>query len=156
MRPMDCSGQGPSAKGSFDIDQQTASRMLAAPLNVNGRPNSDVVRPVVSAIDITRGNRNVRTIDFGTDRTEEQAAQYELPFEHVKNYVFPERKDNNRESYRLKWWLYAEPRPALRMATATIERYIVTPAHAKHRLFVWQFPQVLCNQGTLIFARDDN
>jgi hypothetical protein len=148
--------QGPSAKGSFDIDCDTANRMLAAPLNVNGRPNSDVVRPVVSAVDLVRNNRNVWTIDFGTSRTLEQAEQYEMPFEYVKAKVYPERSGNNRESYRLKWWLYGEPRPAMRKAIGALERYIVTPAHAKYRVFVWQSPRVLCNQGTLIFARDDD
>jgi len=148
--------QGPSAKGPFDIDQETAARMLAAPLNVNGRPNSDVVRPVASAVDLVRGNRNVWTIDFGTDRTLEQAAQFEMPFEYVKVKVYPVRKDNNRDSYRLRWWLYGEARPAMRKAISSLERYIVTPAHAKHRVFVWQSPRVLCNQGTLTFARDDD
>ena len=97
--------QGPSPKGSFDIDDDTASRMLAAPLNVNDRPNSDVVRLVASGVDLVRGSRKVWTIDFGTDRTMEQAAQYEMPFEHVKANVYPERKTNNRESYRERWWI---------------------------------------------------
>ena len=43
---------GPSAKAPFDLDATLAQAMLAAPLNVNGRPNSDVVRLVASAIDL--------------------------------------------------------------------------------------------------------
>ena len=148
--------QGPSPKGSFDIDHETARKMLAAPLNVNGHPNSDVVRPVASAVDLVRGSRNVWTIDFGTDMTEEQAAQYEMPFEYVKARVYPERKNNNRESYRLKWWLYAEARPGMRKAIARHSRYIATPRVSKYRLFVWQEPRVLCNDGTIVFARDDD
>ena len=35
-------------------------------------------------------------------------------------------------------------------------RFIATPAHSKHRIFVWMGSQVLCNQGTLVFARDDD
>jgi type II restriction/modification system DNA methylase subunit YeeA len=148
--------QGPSAKGPFDIDHETARKMVSTPLNVNGRPNSDVVRPVESAIDLVKKSRNVWTIDFGTDMTEDQAAQYEVPFEYVKAEVYPTRKNNNRESYREKWWLYAEPRRGMRKAIGPLRRFIVTPAHAKHRLFVWRFPHVLCNQGTLVFARDDD
>src|SRR6185437_9352281 len=45
---------GPSPKAPFDIDNDVAHKMLSAPTNVNGRPNSDVVRPVVSAIDLVR------------------------------------------------------------------------------------------------------
>ena len=56
---------GPSPKAPFDIDGELAQQMLAAPLNVNGRPNSDVVRPVASAMDLTQGSRGKWTIDFG-------------------------------------------------------------------------------------------
>jgi type II restriction/modification system DNA methylase subunit YeeA len=147
---------GPSPHGSFDIDSETANGMLAALLNVNGRPNSDVVRPVASAVDLVRGSRNVWTIDFGTDRTMEQAQEYELPFEYVKAKVYPERKDNHRESYREKWWIYAEARPGMRNAIASLSRYIATPRVSKYRLFVWQEARVLCNDGTIIFARNDD
>ena len=37
--------EGPSPKGPFDIAHELADRMLSEPPNVNGRPNSDVVRP---------------------------------------------------------------------------------------------------------------
>jgi type II restriction/modification system DNA methylase subunit YeeA len=147
---------GPSPHGSFDIDYEIASKMLAAPINVNGRPNSDVVRPVASSIDIARGSRNVWTVDFGTDMTEEQAAQYEAPFEYVKAKVYPERKNNHRAIYRERWWIYAEARPGMRRAIAPLSRYFATPRVSKHRLFVWQTPNVLCNDGTIVFARSDD
>jgi len=147
---------GPSAKGPFDIDNETAQKMLRAPMNVNGRPNSDVVRPVASAIDLVQRSRNVWTIDFGADRTEQEAALYELPFEYVKSVVYPKRLKDQRESYRAEWWQYARPRPAMRKALEPLARFIATPGVSKHRIFVWQEPQVLCNQGTLVFAREDD
>ena len=73
---------GPSPKAPFDIDQELAQRMLSAPINVNGRPNADVVRPVASGIDLVQQSRNKWTIDFGL-MDEQEAAQYELPFEYV-------------------------------------------------------------------------
>jgi len=147
---------GPSPHGSFDIDRETAHRLLASPLNVNGRPNSDVVRPVASAVDIARGSRNMWTIDFGTDMTETEAAQYEAPFEYVKSVVYPERKENHRDAYRERWWLYAEARPGMRKAIVPLPRYLATPRVSKHRLFAWQEPRVLCNDGTIVFAREDD
>jgi hypothetical protein len=65
---------GASAHGRFDIDSESARKMLAMPLNVNGRPNSDVIRPVVSGVDLVRGSRNMWTIDFGTSMSEGEAA----------------------------------------------------------------------------------
>jgi hypothetical protein len=49
--------KGPSPAAPFDIDSQTAQKMLDAPANTNGRRNSDVVRPLVSAIDIAQRSR---------------------------------------------------------------------------------------------------
>ena len=146
---------GPSAKGDFDIDATTARRMLQAPLNVNGRPNSDVVRRVASGVDLVQGDRGLWTIDFAT-MPMEQAAKYELPFEYVRTVVLPVRKNNNREAYRTRWWIYGEARPGLRKALEGKRRFIATPATSKHRIFVWVPAEVLCNQGTLVFARDDD
>ncbi len=57
---------GPSPKAPFDIEPSLAHTMLAEPSNVNGRPNSDVIRPVASAVDLVRRSRGKWTIDFGT------------------------------------------------------------------------------------------
>lgn len=147
---------GVSPKGPFDISESDARKMLTAPRNVNGRSNADVVRRVLSGIDIVGRPRGLWTIDFGTGMSEKQAAQYELPFEHVRYHVYPVRQENNRESYKKKWWLFGEPRPAMRKALEGKQRYIATPATAKHRIFSWVESGVLCNQGTLVFARNDD
>ncbi|CCF84918.1 class I SAM-dependent DNA methyltransferase [Nitrolancea hollandica] len=146
---------GPSPKAPFDIDSELAHQMLAEPLNVNGRPNSDVVRPVASAIDLVRRSREKWTIDFALMPLE-QAAQYEMPFEYVKQHIYPIRMQNRRDDFRGQWWQYARPRPEMRQALEGMPRFIATPAVAKHRIFVWIAPDVLCNQGTLVFARDDD
>ena len=146
---------GPSGKGPFDISQEDARQMLKATVNVNGRRNSDVVRPVNSGIDLVREDRNAWTIDFGL-RDRKSAAQYEKPFQYVLKHVHPIRSKNRRKAYAEKWWLYAEPRPGMRKALAGLRRYIATPAVSKHRVMVWISSEVLCNQGTLVFARDDD
>jgi hypothetical protein len=145
---------GPSAKAPFDLDATSAKAMLAAPLNVNGRPNSDVVRPVASAIDLVQGSRGKWTVDFGLMPLEE-AALYELPFEYVRKHVLPVRAER-RADFRGQWWQYARPRLEMRLALRNRSRFIATPAHAKYRVFIWVAPEIFCNQGTLVFARDDD
>jgi hypothetical protein len=76
--------QGPSPKAPFEISAGTALSMLQAPLNINNRPNSDVVRPLMTAIDLAQEPRRLWTIDFGLMALD-QAASYELPFEYVKH-----------------------------------------------------------------------
>jgi type II restriction/modification system DNA methylase subunit YeeA len=147
--------QGPSPKGAFDIEADIARRMLATPRNINGRPNSDVVRPVVSAIDIGQRSRMKWTIDFGL-MSLDNASEYEVPFRHVQDHVYPVRSKNRRMAYAEKWWQYAEARPGMRNAVRGKRRYIATPRVSKHRVFVWLEPQVLANDGTIVFARDDD
>ncbi|MGC1870772.1 MAG: DNA methyltransferase [Acidobacteriaceae bacterium] len=146
---------GPSPKAPFDIDWGTAQAMLRAPLNINGRPNSDVVRPVCSGVDLVQKSRNMWTIDFGMMPLE-QSMQYEKPFEFVKTNVYPIRTTGRKAIYGERWWQYGRPRVEMRQALTGLSRHIATPATAKHRIFVWVHPEFLCNQGTLVFAREDD
>ncbi len=147
---------GTTKVGAFDIDPETARKMLAAPLNPNGRPNSDVVRPWVNATDITRRPRGMYIIDFGTSMSEKEAALYEMPFEYLKHHVKGKRSENNRRGYAQKWWLHGESRPELRAAINGSPRYIATPSVSKHRLFVWLPTRTLPDHAAFAFTRQDD
>jgi type II restriction/modification system DNA methylase subunit YeeA len=147
---------GTTKIGAFDVSPATAATMLSAPLNPNGRPNSDVVRPWMNGMDITRRPRGMFIIDFGTEMSEADAALYERPFEYLLQHVYPDRQENNREGYRVKWWIHGEPRPDMREALAPLERFIVTPGISKHRVFVWLQKEILPDQALFIFARADD
>jgi type II restriction/modification system DNA methylase subunit YeeA len=147
---------GVTPAGPFDVPAEIGRAWLAAPVNPNGRPNSDVIRPYQNAMDITRRSRRAWTIDFGCTMREDEAALYALPFRHVAAQVKPKRMENAREAYRRFWWRYAEPRPAMRAKLADLTRYIATPMVAKHRLFVWfSLAEVAANLLNVI-ARDDD
>jgi type II restriction/modification system DNA methylase subunit YeeA len=147
---------GTTKVGAFDLDPETARRMLAAPLNPNGRPNSDVVRSWVNALDITRRPRGMYIVDFGVDMQEEEAALYEMPFEYLREHVWAKRLENNREGYRAKWWIHGEPRTDFRSATAKLNRYIATPGVSKHRIFTWVATAVLPDHAVFAIARADD
>ncbi len=142
--------------GPFDIDTAAAQKMLAAPTNPNGRPNSDVVRPYVNGLDVTRRPRNVWIIDFGVDTPEHEAALYEVPFEYVRQVVkqFRDTVRNARE--RERWWLHRRPAPDMRTAVAPLTRFIGTPRVAKHRLFVWFEAGAIPDTQIYVFARNDD
>jgi len=112
------------------------------------------VRSVMSAVDIAQRSRGLWTIDFALMAFEE-AAQYEKPFEYVRKHVLPIR-ETRRDDYRGMWWQYARPRPEMRAALQGKNRYIATPRVSKHRLFVWLEASVVANDGTIVFARDDD
>ncbi|MCK4681588.1 class I SAM-dependent DNA methyltransferase, partial [Candidatus Bipolaricaulota bacterium] len=127
---------GPSAKAPFDVNAETAERLLSEAGNPHGRPNSDVVKPVYSAVDITKRPRGRWTIDFCFMPIED-ASQYHAPFEYVKTHVLPVREAKQREKYRKRWWQYARPREDMRNALEGLSRYAATPGVSKHRVFVW-------------------
>jgi len=147
---------GDTKGGPFDISGDLARQWLDLPRNPNGRPNSDVVRPWVNGMDITRRPRDMWIIDFGVDMAEAEAALYEAPFEYVRHHVKPMRDKNKRDSYRLRWWIHAEPRTGMRAALRDRNRFIVTPTVAKHRLFDWSDGTAIPDHQLIVFARDDD
>ena len=88
--------------------------------------------------------------------SESTAAQYEAPFEFVRQVVKPVREKNNRRTYREKWWIHGEPRPAMLLALKGLERFIVTVRVGKHRLFCWLSDKELPSDALVVFARDDD
>jgi hypothetical protein len=139
--------------GPFEIDDVTARAMLTAP-NPDGRSNSDVVRPWVNGLDVTRRPRSLWIIDFGLDMPESEAALYEAPFEYSRRVVKPERQVSRTTQDR--WWIHERPGHSMRRAIAGLGRYIGTAILTKHRLFVWLGPDVLPDHQLVVFARDDD
>jgi type II restriction/modification system DNA methylase subunit YeeA len=145
--------------GPFDIENCEAQTMLTAPVNVNGRPNSDVLCKWVNASDITGRSRGKWIIDFD-GKTLEQAADYERPFEYLTKQIERERLEaaaNGKETKpRDRWWLHRRPGTEMREAVAELRRYIGTIATGKYRPFVWLDHSVLPDHQLYIFARDDD
>jgi type II restriction/modification system DNA methylase subunit YeeA len=61
---------GDTKGGAFDIPGEIAREWLRMPLNPNGRPNSDVLKPWRNAMDVTRRPADKWIIDFGWTLTE--------------------------------------------------------------------------------------
>ncbi len=146
---------GDTKGGPFDIREEAARKLLAS-LNPDGRANSDVIRPWVNSLDVTRRPRDMWIVDFGVNMPIHEAALYEAPFEYVKEHVEPVRAKNRRAAYAEKWWLHVEPRSGMRKALAGLPRFIGTPTVAKHRLFVWLDAATLPDHQLIVFARDDD
>jgi type II restriction/modification system DNA methylase subunit YeeA len=94
-------------------------------------------------------------IYFG-EMPEQEAALYEQPFEYIRESVYPERQRNNELRARVKWWQHRRPATDMRQVVSRRARYIITPRVAKHRLFSWVPATTLPDDGTYVFARDDD
>ena len=73
---------GDTKGGAFDIEGDLARAWLELPLNPNGKPNSDVLKPWINGLDVTRRPRDMWIVDFGWEMSEAEAALYERPFAH--------------------------------------------------------------------------
>ncbi len=158
-RPLTTNGgisfMGVTPAGPFDLPSKAITDWLHAP-NPHGRPNSDVLRPYRTGQDINQRDRGFWTVDFGVETAMESAAQYELPFQFIQKTVRPIRVRNRREAYARNWWLYAEPRPAMRDAFRGKARFLGTSMVAKHRIFAWLDSICLPANVVIVFARDDD
>lgn len=145
---------GVTPAGPFDQPFDAIQHWLLSP-TPSGRPNSDVLRPYFNGADLNRRPRGHWTIDFtGFDMP--KAAAYEMPFAYAAAEIKSARANNNRESYRDYWWLYAEAREGMRAALAQRRRFIATCRVSKHRLFSWQSNPDLADSAVIVFAVEDD
>ncbi|WP_415163175.1 type IIL restriction-modification enzyme MmeI [Ottowia sp.] len=148
------SSQGAVLVGPFEVTAEQAREWLKQP-NPNGRPSSDVLRPLSNGKDITSRSRQMWVVDF--NRMEQaDACLYEHPFRHVELFVKPIRASNPRPARRDRWWIHGEHGGAWRAATASIPRYVATSQVSKHRVFVWLPVAVWPHQTVISFARADD
>jgi type II restriction/modification system DNA methylase subunit YeeA len=114
---------GDTKGGAFDVPGALAREWLKLPVNPNGRPNSDVLRPWVNGMDVTRRPADKWIVDFGWTMSESKAALYEAPFAYVIEHVKPIRATNKREAYARYWWRHVEPRQGMWRALQRVTRY---------------------------------
>jgi type II restriction/modification system DNA methylase subunit YeeA len=147
--------QGPVKVGPFDVHSDVGRRWLQLPINPHGRPNSDVVFPLLNGMDITRRPSNRWIVNFG-EMLLPEAALYEAPFEYVRETVKPIRDTNRDESRRTNWWRLGRSGRDMVDACSGISRAIYTSRVAKHRLFVWAPSTTLADSRVALIARDDD
>ena len=149
---------GDTKSGPFDISGDLARDWLRLPANPNGRPNADVLKPWVNGMDLTRRPADKWIVDFGWEMSEGDAALYEAPFAHVREHVWPKRRENRATSVRRLWWRHERPRPEMWQALEGLARCIATPTVSEYRLFVWLDTRTCPDHAliVIVIARDDD
>ena len=155
-RNADVAFMGDTKGGPFDVRGEQARDWLREPVNPNGRPNSDVLRPWMNGMDVARRPGDKWIVDFGWSMVREEAALYDAPYRHAREHVHPMRQRNRRESYRTGWWRHVEPRQGMWRALEGLSRYIATPRLTKHRLFVWLDAGICPDSQLIVIVREDD
>ena len=148
--------KGDIKNGKFDIAGDLAREWLQLPLNPNGRPNADVVKPWANGMDMTRRPSGKWITDFGYEMDEFEAAMYEAPFDHIQRLVKPIRQGNRNKSRERFWYRHVSPGPNTWQKLECLDRYIATPTVAKHRLFFWLDARICPDQQLIFVARSDD
>ncbi|MFM2253186.1 MAG: hypothetical protein RJB68_1523 [Pseudomonadota bacterium] len=146
---------GVQRNGPFDIEGTVARQWLREP-NPNGKSTSEVIRPSVTALDVTRRPQDRWLIDFGLEKNFDSVVAFESPFRHVEHKVKPTRAGLRRAWHATYWWLFGDPRPAMRRSIEAIGRYIVTPQISKYRVFVFVPSSVLTENANIAISRSDD
>jgi len=152
---LEVSFMGDTKGGAFDVPGALAREWLTAPVNPNGRRNSDVLRPWWNGLDVTRRPRDMWIIDFGWEMSEQEASLYEAPFEYAVREIKPFRISIQERGYAKKWWIHERSRPEMWSRLKHITRYLITPRVSKHRLFMWLSNTVCPDSATICVTRDD-
>lgn len=114
------------------------------------RPHgADVIRPYLGGRDLLQQRRERYLVDFFRLTEAEARAANPAAFQHVIDYVKPERDHNRREALKRLWWRFAWERPVLRDALKGLPRYIGTTETSKHRVFQFIDIEVLADHKIL-------
>jgi hypothetical protein len=113
------------------------------------------IREYRNGRDLASHARGVMVIDLFGLNPEEIRQRFPEVYQHVASTVKPERDVNNRESYRLNWWIFGEPRKELRPALANLFRYIATVETTKHRVFQFLDASILPDNMLVAIGSDD-
>jgi len=104
---------------------------------------------------VTARSRGVKVIDLVGLAIEDVRLRFPEVYQWVYERVKPERDQNNRDAYRLSWWIFGEPRANFRPALNGLPRYISTVETAKHRVFVFLDASIRPDNMLVNIAHDD-
>jgi len=128
----------------------------AAALGLGTEPGLDQhIRQYRNGRDLTATPRGALVIDLFGLSAEEARSRHPATYQWVHDRVKPERDANNRDTYRLNWWIFGEPRRDLRPALVGLLRYIATVETTKHRVFQFLDASVLPDNKLIVIALDD-
>lgn len=154
---------GIQKSGPFDIPGSLAREWMMQSVNPNGATNASVLKPYWNGDDVTKRPRDMWFIDLPPGLSEAQAAQYEAPFHHLAtaeddegNSIEELRSTSDSVGDAYPWWEPWRRRPEMRRQIEALNRYIVTPETAEHRVFSWLSYPILPDKNLIIIAREDD
>ena len=134
----------------FVISEEDAKEWIKA-----NPENAKVLKPMIDGRGLINPNEKLDwVIDFN-DMSIEEALEYKLPFQRVREKVKPERDINKELSRRENWWQHGRSRPAMRKALDGLSCYFALPKIAKWVMFTPVDISILPCEANMVIASDD-
>lgn len=114
-----------------------------------------VIRRYLGGRDLLQSPRERYLIDFSFQTEAQARAANPAAFQRVLDTVYPERRENRRDTIRTLWWRFGWERPVLRRALAGLPRFIATTETSKHRVFQFIDGETLPDHMIVAAALDD-
>lgn len=131
------------------------TREQAAQLGLGAVPGLEAhIREYRNGKDLAAHTRDVLVIDLFGLSAAEVRGRFGAVYEYLLANVKPERDRNARAAYRNNWWIFGEPRSAMRPALAGLGRYIATAETSKHRTFQFLPVSTLADNMLVAIASD--
>jgi type I restriction-modification system DNA methylase subunit len=132
------------------------TRDEARALGLGNEPGLErVIREYRNGRDLTANSRDVMVIDAFGLKAEALRAKHPAAYQWLLTKVKPERDTNNRDTYRVNWWFFGEPRRTLRSQLRGLPRYIATVETTKHRTFQFLDESILPDNMLVAIAVND-
>lgn len=161
---------GDQKSGPFEVDGEVATKWLMAPLNPNGRSNSDVLKPWINGDDVLKRHQGRWIIDFGLGPSrpknggvpgelyldETSVSFYEAPYQYALQHVKPARDGSGSAKRTPHWFLHVWPRPEMRRRIKELGRYLATVIHSKHRVFRWYDSAILPSHALAVIGSNSD
>ncbi len=146
-------GKGANPVGDFELTAQERDALLRE------EPRSvEIVKPLYGADEATSlvdpEIRRRWIIDF-EGRSLDEARAYPVALERVRQRVKPKRDRSRRESYKKRWWQFAERSARLHDAVGGLADVIVMPETSKHMVPVLLPGGAVYRQTLFVFMRND-
>ena len=106
----------------FVLEPEEAEAWVAEDLR-----NAEVLFPYLNGEDLNSrpdSSASRWVIDFNA-RSFERATHWEMPMRRLQQTVYAERQKVNRKALRERWWQYADKRPGMRKAIASLDEVLV-------------------------------
>src|SRR5690625_709458 len=118
--------------------------------------NAEVLFPYLNGEDLNSrpdASASRWVIDFN-DRSEAEAAKYELPYARVLERVKAERASKPKAVRDAPWWLFLRARPAMRKATAGLSEVLVIARVSKTVMPLRVPTEQVFHEKVVVFATD--